>query len=80
MDTISQPVGGRNPAAEGKLGKGSHEEKTSVVFFLAAVMVRHIVGYMGIFTPIWCPESFGGHILGFLIYLVKSGHCFKKFT
>jgi hypothetical protein len=35
MDTISQPVGGRNLAAEGKLSKVSHEEKTSVVFFLA---------------------------------------------
>jgi hypothetical protein len=35
LNTISQPVGGHNPAAEQKLGEVSHEEKTSVVFFLA---------------------------------------------
>jgi hypothetical protein len=33
LDAISQPTGGHNPAAEGKLGNFSLEEKTSVVFF-----------------------------------------------
>jgi hypothetical protein len=40
MDIISLPVGGHNPAAEGKLGKVSHEEKTSVVFFLAVPRIQ----------------------------------------
>jgi predicted ThiF/HesA family dinucleotide-utilizing enzyme len=31
MGTVSQPVGGQGPAAEGKLGKVFHEEKTNVV-------------------------------------------------
>jgi hypothetical protein len=35
MGTVSQPVGGHNPAAEGKLGKVFHKEKTAVVYFLA---------------------------------------------
>jgi hypothetical protein len=30
MDTVPQPVGGHNPAAEGKLGKVSHEEKKAL--------------------------------------------------
>jgi hypothetical protein len=42
MDTISLPVGGHNPAPEGKLGKVSFEEKTSVVFFLAVVVVSGV--------------------------------------
>jgi hypothetical protein len=42
MDTFSLPVGGHNPAAEGKLGKVSHEEKTSVVFFFAVSAVRFV--------------------------------------
>jgi hypothetical protein len=39
MDTFSQPVGGHNPAAERKLVEVLHEEKTSVVFFLAVTQV-----------------------------------------
>jgi hypothetical protein len=30
MGTVSQPVGGHNPAAKGKLGKVSHEEKKAL--------------------------------------------------
>jgi hypothetical protein len=39
MGTISQPVGGHNPAAEQKLYKVSHEEKTSVVVRLERLRV-----------------------------------------
>jgi hypothetical protein len=38
MGTVSQPVGGHSPAAEQKLGKGPHEEKTSVVYVFLAVL------------------------------------------
>jgi hypothetical protein len=44
-DTISQPVGGHNLAAERKVGKVSHEEKTSVLFFLAVSTVSQYVCY-----------------------------------
>jgi hypothetical protein len=37
MGTVSQPVGGHSPAAEQKLGKVPHEEKTSVVYVFVAV-------------------------------------------
>jgi hypothetical protein len=30
MDTVSQPVGGHNPVAEGKLGDVYHEEKKAL--------------------------------------------------
>jgi hypothetical protein len=30
IGTVSQPAGGHNPAAEGKLGKVSHEEKKAL--------------------------------------------------
>jgi hypothetical protein len=30
MGTVSKPVGGQNPAAEGKLGKVSHKEKKAL--------------------------------------------------
>jgi hypothetical protein len=32
LDAVSKPAGGYSPAAEGKLGKVPHEEKTSVVY------------------------------------------------
>jgi hypothetical protein len=39
LDAISKPAGIYSPAAEGKLGKVPHEEKTSVVYvFLAVIM------------------------------------------
>jgi hypothetical protein len=37
MGTVSQPVGGHSPAAERKLGKVPHEEKTSVFYVFLAV-------------------------------------------
>jgi hypothetical protein len=37
MGTVSQPVGGHSPAAERKLGKVPHEEKTSIVYVFLAV-------------------------------------------
>jgi hypothetical protein len=37
MGTVSQPLGGHSPAAERKLGKVPHEEKTSVVYVFLAV-------------------------------------------
>jgi hypothetical protein len=43
MGTVFQPVGGHSPAADRKLGKVPHEEKTSIVyvFFAVAVQYKH---------------------------------------
>jgi hypothetical protein len=37
LDAVSKPAGGYSPAAEGKLGKVPHEEKTSVVYVCSII-------------------------------------------
>jgi hypothetical protein len=53
LDAVSKPAGGYSPAAEGKLGKVPHEEKTSVVYvFLAVVWYGQMAIYDTLFMSI----------------------------
>jgi hypothetical protein len=55
MEPISQPAGGHSPAAEQKLSKVPHGEKTSVVNVFLAVEQKTLVASCGnniVFAPL----------------------------
>jgi hypothetical protein len=76
MGTVSQPIGGHSPAAERKLGKVPHEEKTIVVYvFLAfAAVVQAGRGRPGLASR---TRSNEGHFI--IVWYPKLVHFWTDF-